>query len=74
LYGAFLVKKFKQGSASFSITLFFVGCESPFPLPNPGFVRTTANQLQWLLHGSRQQRWISRIAGGDHRLVSAMHE
>jgi hypothetical protein len=41
LYGAFLVKKFKQGSASFSITLFFVGCESPFLLPDPGFVRTT---------------------------------
>ena len=42
LYGAFLVKRFEQGGASFFIVCFFVRSESPFLRPDPCFVHAGA--------------------------------
>jgi hypothetical protein len=42
LYGAFLVKKFEQGSASFFFVSFFVRSESLFLRPDRGFAHASA--------------------------------
>jgi hypothetical protein len=42
LYGAFLVKRFKQGGASFSFVSFLVRSESPFLHPDAGFAHAGA--------------------------------
>ena len=42
LYGAFLVKRFKQGGASFFLRQFFVRSESPFLRPDPDFAHADA--------------------------------
>ena len=41
LYGGFLVKRFKQGGASFFLRHFFVRSESPFLRPDPDFTHAT---------------------------------
>ena len=44
LYGAFLVKKFKQGGASFFFVSFFVRFESLFLRPDRGFAHAGARR------------------------------
>jgi hypothetical protein len=61
LYGAFLVKKFKQGSASFSIASFFVGSEVRWFFP-------TLASFAWRFSGRAferpRARWRRLVRSG----------